>query len=240
MKNHILLTDTLRAVINYGNPVLAKRNAETGALSGVTVDVANELARRLNAKVSLTGVPNAAASVAALTDGTADLGFVAIDPARAETVRFSPPYVIIEGAYAVPIASPITRNEDVDKKGVRVATAKASAYDLYLTRALKEATIERTVTSAGVVSFMLEQKLEVAANIKQQLEAEIAKNPGLRLLPGRFMIIEQAIGIPAARAPEAAKFIRDFVEELKASGFIGEALARHGIQGAAVAPKAEK
>jgi polar amino acid transport system substrate-binding protein len=240
MKNHILLTDTLRAFINYGNPVLAKRNAETGALSGVTVDLANELARRLNVKVSLTGVPNAAAVVAALTDGAADLGFVAIDPARAETVRFSPPYVIIEGAYAVPIASPITRNEEVDKKGVRVVTAKASAYDLFLTRALKDATIERTVTSAGVVEFMLAQKLDVAANIKQQLEADIAKNPGLRLLPGRFMVIEQAIGIPAARAPEAAKFIHDFVEEMKASGFIAEALARHGIQGAAVAPRAEK
>jgi polar amino acid transport system substrate-binding protein len=236
MKNHLLLTDTLRAVINYGNPVLAARNAETGALSGVTVDLANELARRLNVKVALTGVPNAAASVAALTEGSVDLGFVAIDPARAETVRFSPPYVVIEGAYAVPVGSTITRNEDVDKKGVRVATAKASAYDLFLSRNLKEATIERTVTSAGVVGFMLEQKLDVAANIKQQLEAEIAKNPSLRLLPGRFMVIEQAIGIPAGRAPEAAKFIRDFVEEMKATGFVRDALSRHGIQGAAVAP----
>ena len=169
MKSHLIVGDTLRAVINYGNPVLARRNAETGALSGVTVDLANALAQRLNVKLTLTGVQNAAASVAALTEGKVDLGFIAIDPARAETVRFSPPYVVIEGAYAVPASSPITRNEEVDKKGVRVATAKESAYDLFLTRNLKEASIERTLTSAGVVQFMLEQKLEVAANIKQQL-----------------------------------------------------------------------
>jgi polar amino acid transport system substrate-binding protein len=238
MQQHLLITDTLRAVINFGNPVLAKRDAQTGALSGVTVDLANELAKRLNVKLTLTGVPNAAASVAALTDGSADIGFVAIDPARAETVRFSPPYVVIEGAYAVPLASAVSRNEEVDRKGVRVATAKGSAYDLFLTRNLKEATIERTVTSAGVVGFMREQKLDVAANIKQQLQAEIAKDPSLRLLPGRFMVIEQAVGIPAARAPEAAKYIRDFIEEMKASGFVASALARHKIEGAGVAPPA--
>lgn len=238
MKQHLLTTETLRAVINFGNPVLAKRDAASGELSGVTVDLANELARRLNVKLTLTGVPNAAASVAALTDGSADIGFVAIDPARAETVRFSPPYVVIEGAYAVPTNSTITRNEDVDRKGVRVATAKGSAYDLFLTRNLKAATIEHTVTSAGVVAFMVEQKLDVAANIKQQLETDIARNPGLRLLPGRFMVIEQAVGIPASRAPEAAKFVHDFIEEMKASGFVANALAKHKIEGAAVAPKA--
>jgi polar amino acid transport system substrate-binding protein len=236
MKQHLLATDSLRAVINFGNPVLAKRDAQTGVLSGVTVDLATELAQRLRVGLSLVGVPNAAASVAALSDGSADIGFFAIDPARAETVQFSPPYVVIEGAYAVPVGSPILRNEDVDRTGVRVATAKGSAYDLFLTRNLKNATIERTGTSAGVVTFMNEQKLEVAANIRQQLQADIARHPGLRLLPGRFMVIEQAVGIPAGRTSEAAKFVRDFVEEMKASGFIAAALARHQIEGTSVAP----
>jgi polar amino acid transport system substrate-binding protein len=153
-------------------------------------------------------------------------------------VQFSPPYVVIEGAYAVPVGSPILRNEDVDRTGVRVATAKGSAYDLFLTRNLKNAMIERTDTSAGVVTFMKEQKLDVAANIKQQLQADIARHPGLRLLPGRFMVIEQAVGIPARYAPEAGKFVRAFVEEMKASGFIATALARHQIEGASVAPPA--
>lgn len=238
MKQHLLTTDTLRVVINFGNPVLAKRDAATGALSGVTVDLANELARRLNTPIALTGVPNAAASVAALTDGAADIGFVAIDPARAQTIAFSPPYVVIEGAYAVRADSTITKNEEVDRAGVRVATARASAYDLFLTRNMKNATIERTVTSAGVVPFMIEQKVEVAANIKQQLQADVAKHAGLRLLPGRFMVIEQAVGIPATRATEAAAYVRAFVEEMKASGFVAGALKRHNIEGAQVAPAA--
>jgi polar amino acid transport system substrate-binding protein len=176
------------------------------------------------------------ASVETVSREDADIGFFAIDPLRAAGIAFTDAYVLIQGAYLVREQSPLRALEEVDREGHRVTVGKGSAYDLFLTRELKRATITRAPTSPSVVATFLAEGADVAAGVLQQLEADARKQAGLRLLPGSFMTIRQAMGLPRSRGGEAQKALSDFVEEMKASGFVGEALARHGIGGAAVAP----
>ena len=226
----------LRASINLGNPILANRHPQTGEPVGVSVDLASALAHRLGAELVLSVFDTAAASVAAVRQERADIGFFAIDPLRGEGIAFSAPYVLIEGSYLVPVASPLKANEEVDRIGVRVTVGQGSAYDLFLTRELRQARIVRAPSSPEVVEVFVTQGLEVAAGVRQQLEADLARFPDHRLLPGRFMVIQQAMGTSSGRGPEVADYLRNFVEDMKASGFVANALLRHGIQGASVAP----
>ena len=226
----------LRASINLGNPILARKNATTGEVEGVSVDLARALAAELGVGIELKVFDAAAKSVAAVTSGEADIGFFAIDPLRGEGVRFSAAYVQIEGAYLVKQGSPLTDNTQVDRAGTRLMVGKGSAYDLYLSRELKAATILRAPTSPAVVDAFIAESADVAAGVKQQLEADAARIGGLRLLPGRFMVIEQAMGVQANRGEAAQRVLRDFVERMKASGFVAQALQRHQIKGAIVAP----
>ncbi len=223
---------TLRAAINFGNPILANK-AESGDPRGVSVDLARELGKRLNVPVQLITYTSAGKVVEGLKKNEWDIGFYAIDPVRAEDTAFSAEYVVIEGAYLVPQASPIKTNAEVDRAGVRVVVGKGSAYDLFLTREIKNAKLERAPTSPTVTDMMVAQKFEVAAGVKQQLEADAKRLPGLRVLDGRFMVINQAMAMPKGRA-DGARYLAAFVEEMKASGMVAEALRRHGIQGAAV------
>jgi polar amino acid transport system substrate-binding protein len=228
-------TGKLRLSINVGNPILARRTAN-GA-EGVSVDLGREFARRLGLDVELMVVPSAGESVEVVRSQRADLGFFAIDPKRSEGIAFSAPYVLIEGAYLVKQTSALQANDEVDRPGLRVVVGQGSAYDLYLTRELKHAQIVRAPTSPEVVDHFLRCGAEVAAGVKQQLQADAARLGALRLLPGRFMVIQQAMGVPDERA-DVASALRAFVEGVKANGFVEQALARHGIQGASVAPAA--
>ena len=227
---------SLRASINLGNPILANTDAGTGAPRGVSVDLAQAFAQRLGVGIELVVFDSAGKSVQAVTDEKADIGFFAVDPMRGAGIAFTAPYVLIEGCYLVRDESPIRANEEVDRAGQSVVVGKGSAYDLYLTRELRNATIVRAPTSPTVVDTFIEQKADVAAGVRQQLEADAKRLGGLRLLDGRFMVIQQAMGTPKGRGPAAADFLATFVEEMKASGFVANALARHGIQGASVAP----
>lgn len=231
-------TGRLRAAINFGNPVLASKDAATGEARGVSVDLSRELARRLGVPLDLVTYNAAGRVVDALKTGAWDVAYVAIDPVRANQISYSPPYVVIEGAYLVRQDSPLRSNAEVDRTGVRVAAATGSAYDLYLSRELKQAKIVRAPTSPAVTDLFVAQGLEVAAGVKQQLEADARRIPGLRLLEGRFMVINQAMGTPKGREA-GARYLRDFIEEMKASGFVARALERHRIEGAAVAPAAK-
>ena len=231
-------TGKLRASINLGNPILANKHPQTGEAFGVSVDLARAFAKRLDVDIELVVFDAAGKSVEAVRNEQADIGFFAIDPLRGEGIAFTAPYVLIEGAYLVPNASPIRANEEVDRPGIRVTVGKGSAYDLYLTRELKQAEIVRAPTSPTVVDVFVAQMLEVAAGVKQQLEADQQRFAGYRLLPGRFMVIQQAMGTPKSRGSEAAVHLARFVEDMKASGFVADALKRHGIQGASVAPAA--
>jgi polar amino acid transport system substrate-binding protein len=229
-------TGRLRAAINVGNPILAGRDAATGEPAGVSIDLARELAARLGVEVELIVFEAAGKSVDAVTQERADIGFFAVDPLRAAGVAFTKPYVLIEGAYLVRDASPLRDNAEVDREGHTLVVGKGSAYDLHLVRELRHATIVRAPTSPAVVDTFIEQQADVAAGVKQQLEADAKRIGGLRLLPGRFMVIEQAMGLPKGRGAEAAEFLSRFVEDMKASGFVAAALARHGVTGVSVAP----
>lgn len=231
-------TGKLRASINLGNPILANKNPQTGEPFGVSIDLANALAKQLGVGIELVVFDAAGKSVEAVRGEQADIGFFAIDPLRGEGIAFTAPYVLIEGAYMVPETSSIRANEDVDRSGIRVTVGKGSAYDLFLTRELKQAEIVRAPTSPTVVDVFVAQKLEVAAGVKQQLEADQGRFAGHRILPGRFMVIQQAMGTPKSRGFEAAAYLAQFVEDMKASGFVTDAMQRHGIQGASVAPAA--
>lgn len=226
----------LRASINLGNPILANTDKTSGAPGGVSVDLARAFAERLGVGLELVVFDTAGKSVEAVSEEQADIGFFAIDPVRGAQIAFTQAYVLIEGSYLVREDSPLKANEDVDRGGHRIAVGKGSAYDLYLTRELKHAQIVRAPNSPTVVQTFLEQALDVAAGVRQQLEADAQKHAGLRLLPGRFMVIQQAMGLPKSRGSEAAAVLRAFVEDMKATGFVADALARHGIQGASVAP----
>jgi polar amino acid transport system substrate-binding protein len=228
----------LRASINLGNPILANRAAAGAPVTGVSVDLARALAAELGLDVELVVFDAAGKSVDAVRAGQADIGFFAIDPLRGEGIRFSAAYVLIEGAYLVRQASPLTDNAQVDRAGTRVMVGKGSAYDLYLSRELKAAQILRAPTSPAVVDAFLAENADVAAGVKQQLQMDAGRLPGLRLLPGRFMVIEQAMGVQAGRGDAVEAALRGFVERAKASGFVAEALKRHAIQGAIVAPAA--
>ena len=226
-------TGELRAAINFGNPVLANR--VNGEPRGVSVDLAREAGRRLGLPVKLVLFESAGNVTEAVKKREVDMAFVAIDPVRGADMDYTAPYVVIEGAYLVRNNSPLQRNEEVDRAGNRVMVARGSAYDLYLARELKQAKLVRTATSPTVVSEFLAQNVEVAAGVKQQMEGDAARLGGVRLLPGRFMVIEQAMGVPKGRTAAQA-WLSGFIEEMKASGFVADALKRHGIQGAGVAP----
>jgi polar amino acid transport system substrate-binding protein len=231
-------TGKLRAAINLGNMVLAQKDAASGELGGVTVDLARELGRRLAVPVELVPFDAAGKVFDALKSGAWDIAFLAIEPVRAAEISFTAPYVIIEGVYMVPADSPLQAVADVDREGVRIAVNKGSAYDLYLTRTLKHATLVRGESGTDL---LLNDKLEAAAGVKQPLVEFAKTNPKVRIMPGRFMEIRQAMGTPRVRlaARDAVpRYLHAFVEEMKASGFVAKALARSHQPDAAVAPPA--
>jgi len=223
----------LRASINLGNPVLAQGTPDEPA--GVTVDIAREIARRLEVPVELVCFDAARKSFEALTTGQADICFLAIEPARAGEVAFTAPYVIIEGVFAVRRESGLTGVADVDRDGVRIGVKRGSAYDLYLTRTLQHATIVRG--DEGVDVFLAEG-LEAAAGIRQPISQFVAGNPEFRVIEERFMEIRQAVGTTKTRHPDTVAYLHALVEDLKASGFVADALIRSNQPDAAVAPPA--
>jgi polar amino acid transport system substrate-binding protein len=226
-------TGHLRAAINYGNSVLVQRNA-TGELSGVTVELAQELGRRIGVPVDLVPFDAAGKVFEALKRGAWDIAFLAIEPVRAAEIDFTAPYVIIEGVYMVPKDSPLKSVADVDREGVRIAVNKGSAYDLYLSRTLKHATLYRS--DDGIAQFK-NDKLEAAGGVRQPLVEYAKTDPGVRVMDGRFMAIQQAMGTPKGRTA-AVPYLRAFVEEMKVSGFVADALKRSNQPDAAVAPPA--
>ncbi|MET7720504.1 transporter substrate-binding domain-containing protein [Streptomyces mirabilis] len=212
---------TLRASINLGNPVLAQGTPTAPA--GITVDLAREIASRLDVPVELLCFDAARMSYEAMAEGRADLCFLAVEPAREAEVAFTAPYVVIEGVYAVPRDSDLTTVAEVDRSGVRIGVKRGSAYDLFLSRTLRHASVVRG--EDGVEAFRAEG-LEVAAGIRQPMTEFVAAHPELRLIEDRFMQIRQAVGATRTRRPETVRFLHDLVEELKANGFVANALRR--------------
>ena len=227
----------LRASVNYGNVVIVQRDPAGGAPRGVGAELARELARRLGARIEYVEFDTAGKIAEAVKQGKVDVAFLAADPQRANEIAFSAPYVQIEGSYMVPKESALKRIEDFDRKGVRIAVGDKTAYDLYLTRAIKNAELVRAPTSIAAVDAFRERKLESVAGVKNFLAGIAAKEPQYRVIDGNFMVIGQASGVPKHREA-SAKYLRDFIEEMKASGFVAKALKDSGVTDATVAPSA--
>jgi polar amino acid transport system substrate-binding protein len=229
-------TGRLRASINLGNQILAGTDPATGRARGVSVDLAQALAERLGVPLETIEFPAAAKSVDAVTGGVADVGFFAIDPLRGAEIAFTDAYILIEGAYLVRADSRCVANEDVDRAGTSVVVGQGSAYDLFLTRELRQASFVRVPGAAQVVQTLKDGGADVAGGIRQVLVEVAAGDAGLRVLPGRFMVIRQAMGLARTRGPAAEAALRAFVEDMKASGFVAAAMACHAVAGATVAP----
>jgi polar amino acid transport system substrate-binding protein len=232
-------TGTLRAAINYNNPLLARRDAATGELTGLAVDLSRELARRVGVPLELIPFDAAGKISGSAKSNVWDIGYLAIDPLRANDIDFTAAHVELEGTYLVPAGSPLQRIEDVDRDGVRIAVTANSAYDLFLSRELKHALLVRADNTPKSIELMLGQKLDAVAAVRTALVPAGNQLPGSRVLSGHFMTIPQAVGVPKGR-PAAARYVSEFIEEMKASGFVGSALKKYGLgpDDAIVAPPA--
>ncbi|MGH7824746.1 MAG: ABC transporter substrate-binding protein [Candidatus Binatia bacterium] len=237
LRSDLAPTGKLRVGINYGNPVLATKDAASGDLRGVAVDLALELASRVGVPVELIGYEAAGKMAEAVRAGAWDVAFLAIDPGRVAEISFTAPYIEIEGTYLVPAGSPLRAIADVDRKGVRIAVSANSAYDLFLGRSVQHAKLARAPDPSAAFELLVAGKAEAVAGVRQPLVTNAQKLPGSRVLDGRFMAIQQALGIPKSRDAGAA-YLREFIEDVKASGLVARAIEKAGIRGVSVAPGA--
>jgi polar amino acid transport system substrate-binding protein len=230
-------TGTLRAGINYGNVILARKDPATGELSGVAIDLARELGRRLDVPVTIVGFDTVGAMVDGAKAGAWDIAFLGSDPARESEITFTAAYVELQATYLVPAGSPLHSIADVDREGVRVAAPARANYELFLTRNLRLATLVRAQGAEAAIELLATGQVEALAGLRQALIAPAAKLPGSRIVDGQFMAVQQSMGIPKGR-DAGAKYLRGFVEEAKASGLVARAIEKTGAVGVSVAPKA--
>lgn len=237
IRTDVAPTGELRVGINYGNAVLARKDSTSGELSGVAVDLAREIGSRLDLPIRLVGFEAAGKMFEAAKAGAWDVAFLAIDPERANEIDFTAAYIEIEGTYLVPGRSSFYALEDVDQAGVRIGISAKSAYDLFLSRTIRRAELVRAVGPDAAFELLVGGKVEVVAGVRQHLVSCAAKLAGARVFDGRFMAIGQALAIQKGR-PEGLKYLRSFIEEAKASGFVARALTNAGVNDVSIAPPA--
>ena len=224
----------LRIGLNFGNPVVVQKDPSGGDPRGVGPELGRELARRLRLPATYVAYETAAALADAAKRDEWDVAFLARDPARAGEIDFSAPYMLIEGTYMVGKDSPLRDVGEVDREGIRIAVGDKTAYDLWLTRNIRHATLVKAASSKAAIDLFRDRKLDVVAGVRQPLAAVAKSEPGYRVMDASFMAIGQASGVPKGRDP-AYKYLHGFIEEAKGSGFVANALAASG-QSATVAP----
>jgi polar amino acid transport system substrate-binding protein len=230
-------TGTLRIGLNHGNFLLVTPGSSATDPRGVAPDLARELGRRLGAPVTFSRFDTAGQLGDAVRTGVWDVAFLGAEPQRAAEIAFTAAYLEIPATYLVPAGSPIHSLADVDREGVRIAVAEKSAYELYLSRNIEHARLMRTRGIDASLDLFVKEELEVLSGLRPRLLMDVQKLPGARVLDGQFTAVQQAIGTPKARAG-AAQYLRAFVEDVKATGLVADAIARNGVQGVSVAPPA--
>lgn len=230
-------TGTLRVGLNFSNFLLTGKEPGSGKPRGIAVDLAHELGRRLGVDVSFVGFDSPGRLADAVAEGVWDVGFIAAEPVRAAQIDFTPAYLEIEATYLVPAGSPLQRISDVDREGVRIAVSARSAYDLFLSRTVRHAQLVRAEGLEGSFQRFVADRLDALAGLRPRLVSDAARLPGSRVLDGRFTAVQQAIGTPKGR-DAGARFLREFVEDAKASGLVAAVIARNAVQGVTVAPPA--
>lgn len=237
VRSELAPTGTLRVGLNHGNFLLVTPGSSASEPRGVAPDLARELARRLGVPVAFSKFETAGALGDAVRTGAWDVAFLGAEPQRATEIAFTAAYLEIPATYLVPAGSPIRTIADVDREGVRIAVAEKSAYELWLSRNITHARLMLTKGIDGSFDLFVRDKLEVLSGLRPRLITDVQKLPGARILDGQFTAVQQAIGTPKARTAGAA-YLRTFVEDVKASGFVAEAITRNGSQGVSVAPPA--
>ena len=235
VRSELAPTGTLRAGLNRSNFLLVAKDSPAKDPHGVAFDRARELARRLDVAVAVLNFESPGKMADAVK--TWDVAFLGAEPARAGEIDFTPAYVEIEATYLVPAGSTLKSIDEVDRAGVRISVSNRSAYDLYLSRALKHAELVRSDGLDASFDRFVADKLEALAGLRPRLILDVGRVPGASILEGRFTAIQQAIGTPKGR-PAGAQYLREFVAEVKASGFVADLIERHGARGLSVAPKA--
>ena len=230
-------TGTLRVGLNHGNFLLVTPGSSATDPRGVAPDIARELGRRLGVPVEFSKYETAGALGDAVRSGAWDVAFLGAEPQRATAIAFTAAYLEIPATYLVPAGSPIRTMADVDRAGVRIAVAEKSAYELYLSRSITHARLVLTKGIDASFEAFVRDNLEALSGLRPRLITDVAKLPGARILDGQFTAVQQAVGTPTTRTAAAA-WLHGFVEDVKASGFVAEAIARNGSKGVSVAPPA--
>jgi polar amino acid transport system substrate-binding protein len=228
-------TGKLRVGLNYGNFLLVLRDKPDGTPQGIAPDLARELGRRLEMSVEFVKFDAAGKLADGVKSGAWDVAFLGNEPQRAAEIAFSPAYLEIPVTYLVPAGSPIKSIADVDKKGVSIAVADKSAYHLFMMRELKNAELVSADGIDGSYKLFIDSKLDALAGLKPRLLTDQQKNPGSRVLDGQLTVVQQSIGVPKSRET-AARYLKEFAQDVKKSGFVAEAIARHKVPGVSVAP----
>lgn len=229
----------VRIAINYGNVLFAARDAKTGEGSGIAVDLAHELGRRLGIPVELVGYKSAGLLTAALKSGAWDAAFLAFEPARAAAIHFAAPFAEVESSYLVPAGSPLRTAADVDRAGVRIAVGAKGGNDLFLSRTIQHAQLVRISGGTSLVfKQFIADRLDAFAGLKPSLLALAEKLPGSRVVEGRYMVIGYSAGVPLGR-DAGAKYLAEFIEHAKMSGLVARAIEKSGVRGVSVAPPAQ-
>ena len=231
-------TGVLRAGINMGNFLLVTGETPEGDPDGVSPDIAREVAGRLGVPVTFVPFKTPGELADAAVEDLWDIGNIGAEPERAKVIAFSAAYVEIEATYMVPPQSPIQSIDEVDREGVTIAVSARSAYELWLSDNIKHAQLVMAQGLAGSFDTFVEQKLDALAGLRPRLVDDVKNLPGARILDGKFTAVQQAIGTKPDR-PTAIAFLRDFVEEVKASGLVAQLIEKHGVTGRlTVAPPA--
>ncbi|HUN39698.1 MAG TPA: ABC transporter substrate-binding protein [Acetobacteraceae bacterium] len=220
----------LRAAINMSNFLLVTGRSPSGDPAGVSPDMAAAIAERLGVPVKYVPYPKPGELADAAGTDAWDIGLIGAEPARAEKIAFTPAYVEIEATYLVPASSALQSIAEVDRPGIRIAVTARSAYDLWLERNIKQATLVRSDPQNSALDLFLRDKLEAMAGLRPGLLGDVQKVPGARILDGQFTAVQQAIGTQRRNAAGAA-FLREFVEDAKRSGLVARLIEKHGVAG---------
>jgi len=237
VRSELAPTGTLRVGVNMSNFLLTRTDAATGKPAGVAIDLGNELGKRLGLPVEIIPYPNPGALADAAKTGVWDVGFLGAEPQRANEIDFTAAYVEIEATYLVRGDSPLKAIADVDRERIRIAVPTKSAYELYLTRSLKHAKLVHEKGSDNAFKRFVDDKLDALAGLKPRLVTDQEKLPGSRIIDGRFTAVQQAAGTPKGR-PAGAQYLREFVEDIKASGLVARTIEKNDVRGLTVAAKA--
>ena len=233
IKAQLAPTGVLRAGINMSNFLLVNSRDAAGGPQGVSPSMAAAIAARLGVPVRYVPYPRPGELADAVGRDEWDIGLIGAEPQRAERIAFTAAYAQIEATYLVPAGSPITAIDQVDRPGIRIAVTARSAYDLWLERNIRHATLIRTDSLDSACEVFVANGLEALAGLRPRLLSDVAKLPGARILAGEFTAVQQAIGTARGNTAAAA-FLHEFVEEAKTSGLVARLIAEHGVNGLSV------